>query len=372
MNDLVLLKKKHYQLMVPPVRILIGIVRNEEGLAHDPGFQTMVEDNFRGLVDFFERQRTTYFLYYYFQHQRVKISDSKKLMLKRRVYKNTARSLQQTDELKKISHCFNDRALSYTLIKGPHLAGLLYGKEAVKVSVDMDVMVNRVAELNDFHAVLIHEGYSSGHQAFLSGTWRKKLYLVGKKELQYYHPITGLVVDLHLRPLANILLTGGRYNDFFSDLRKVPFEGIEIPVLRDEKYLVYLCHHGASHQFSRIGWLIDIREFYLKIQPYCTADKILAEARALNSVRSLLLAFYLKYLFFDIQPPPEIEQLLKQEKQLDRLAVQCLASMANKTGYDLTWKARWKRFYYLIRLNQGWMSKADILLGVFFRMICKF
>ncbi len=51
------------------------------------------------------------------------------------------------------------------------------------------------------------------------------------------------------------------FSDVFNDLETFDLDGHPVTIFAREQYLVYLCYHGALHQFSRLGWLMDIRAF---------------------------------------------------------------------------------------------------------------
>jgi hypothetical protein len=179
-------------------------------------------------------------------------------------------------------------------------------------------------------------------------------------------------VDLHVKPLANTIITRYRCRNFFSDLQYLPFEGITVPVLPPEKYFVYLCHHGACHQFSRLGWLLDIRSFYDQQKEIMVMDKILFVADSIKTGRSVCLAFYLLEGLFHVPMPEKIKQAIGHSGTIEWLAKNCLKAIAYEKGDDLKIKARFDRIFYLMRLTRSLAGKVDVVLSVLLRHLVLF
>jgi hypothetical protein len=308
----------------------------------------------------------------YFQQYSHLILPDQQSYLKEKLTHQAVRSLGKLSELISICSKCNEKGLQYAIIKGPHLARMLYGNSAVKVSVDLDILMVNQKDLLDFHNVFIEAGYRCHEQRFLTGSWKQKLFIAAKMELHYSNPMARCTVDLHVKPMANTIITQFRCRDFFSDLQYVPFEGITVPVLPPEKYFVYLCYHGACHQFSRLGWLMDIRNFYYQKKEIMVMDKILSIARSIKTERSVFLAFSLLEGLFNVPMPEKVKHVMDHRGTIEWLAVNCLKAISYEKGESLTLKARLIRIVYLIKLTKGFAGKADVILSLFLRHLVKF
>jgi hypothetical protein len=323
---------------------------------------------FRKLVLLSDRHATDYYLFLYFQKYSHLILPDQLSCLRDKITRQAIRSLGQLGELISICQHFNNRGLKYTIIKGPHLARMLYGNSAVKVSVDLDILMVNPENLFDFHSVFINAGYSCYEQKLLTGSWKQKLYISAKREVHYFKRKSGCTIDLHVKPLANTIITQHWCRNFFSDLQYLPFEGITIPVMPPEKYFVYLCHHGASHQFSRLGWLLDIRNFYNRQIEILRIDIILSVAAYLNTQRSVYLTFYLLEGMFNDPMPEKIKKAMGPTgRTIEWLAMNCLKSISYEKGDNLTLRARFGRIVYLMKLTKDLAGKVDVVLSVFLR-----
>jgi hypothetical protein len=367
MADFAWLKENTYAYLPSQLRELLFILNAEKFDSIKPGLTAVDKVEFEQLAALSARHKTEYYLFAYFQQFPNLILSEQLQQLREKMTQQAVKSLRQLSELITICKNFNQKGIRYAIIKGPHLARMLYGSAAVKVSVDLDILMVKPEDLPAFHAMLINASYICVEQQLLTGTWKQRLFISAKREVHYYNRMTGCAVDLHVKPLANTILTAYRYRDFFADIEQVPFEGITVPVLPAGKYFVYLCYHGACHQFSRLVWLLDIRDFYLQKRDILDMEKILALARSLNMERPVCLAFMMLNILFTIDIPHRIKSTVNNSNLLKKLAVQCLQAISLERGEDLRLGARFNRMIYLIRLNKDVAGKADVLLSMVMR-----
>ena len=363
------LKQNDYAYLPSKLRVLLNILNAEKSGNIKPVLTAVDKDEFEQLAALSSRHKTDYYLFTYFQQFSNLVSSEQLQQLRERMTQQAVKSLQQLSELILLCKNFNQKGIHYAVIKGPHLARMLYGNAAVKVSVDLDFLMVNPGDLPHFHKVFSDAGYSCTVQKLITGNWKQRLFIAAKREVPYYNPVARCAVDLHVRPAANTLITRHFYSYFFSDLEQVPFEGITIPVLPAEKYFVYLCYHGACHQFSRLAWLLDIRNFYNQQKEKLSVEKILATARSINTERSVYLTFHLLNGLFNIEIPEKISQKISHARIIERLALGCLKAISYEKGHELTLRARYDRLVHLIRLNKGIAGKADVLLSVFMRYV---
>ncbi len=56
--------------------------------------------------------------------------------------------------MKRIAETLNEKRIKYVCIKGPQLSRMIYGREALKDSVDLDIMLVNEYDLKIVHAIL--------------------------------------------------------------------------------------------------------------------------------------------------------------------------------------------------------------------------
>jgi hypothetical protein len=280
--------------------------------------------------------------------------------------KNAVRSLQQLNELIKICSHLNESRLPYVCIKGPQLASMLYGKSAVKESVDLDIMLVNGNELEVFHKILSGFGFTRSN--LNNRKWiNRRLFLLSKREVHLSNPLNGIHIDLHVSPGANTHLTKKFFGDFYADRQIYRLENIDIPVFPPEKYLLYLCYHGSLHQYSRLGWLADVRTFIQLKRDELDFDKLLSIALLIKTDRSVFLTFNLLHRIFSDEIPVGIKNSLKEPELVEKLTRECLKAISYEPGFDMSLLGRYHKFLFLFRLSKGAPGKMDYLFSVFMR-----
>ena len=116
------------------VKILLKILKGR-------GDQELSDDPFDAekLIRLAEMHRVTYQLYVFAQGHPGILNDSQVEMLSDRCRKNALRSLNQLQELIRITGDFQEAGIPVVVLKGPQLARMVHGREALKESVDLDI-----------------------------------------------------------------------------------------------------------------------------------------------------------------------------------------------------------------------------------------
>lgn len=282
------------------------------------------------------------------------------------------KSLIQLQELKKIVDVFAENEISFACIKGPQLSRMLYGHQAIKESVDLDILLtedNR-RRLQMIHSLLEQMGYTQSNLNEYPGKWRRKIFLIAKREIHYFNSQTGCAIDLHIRPGANTYLTAKNFRGFLNELKTFDLDCTRVPVLPDESYFVYLCYHGALHQFMRLAWLLDIRAFLQLKYQTLELNKVARIARALNVERSVHLALLLLKQYFG-DDYKMVSQLKNKSSLIQQLANRCYSMLGCDPGYPLSLKGRFDKVVYIMKLVKGLRGKIDWFYGILTRQLIK-
>ncbi|MBN2813717.1 MAG: nucleotidyltransferase family protein [Bacteroidales bacterium] len=280
--------------------------------------------------------------------------------------KSAFQSLSQLNELKRITGRLNDSGVSNVVIKGPQLSRMLYGREAMKESVDLDIMLVRGNDLPAVHALLTEAGYTRSNLNDYPGAYRRKLFLIAKREVSYYNPGNRIAIDLHIRPGANTYLTEHRFGDFFQRLKQYDLEGTPVTVLSDEAYFVYLCYHGALHQFGRLAWLADIRAFLKHKAVGMNFNEIQGIAGKWRVMNCVTLALRLIKDYFQEEYLP---YRLPESWRLNYLETCCKKTLYQKPGYGIALSGRLSKTIYIGFLLEGMAARADWLYGITMRKL---
>jgi len=280
---------------------------------------------------------------------------------------NAMRSLSQLGELLKLARLLHGAGIAFAVVKGPQLSRMLYGHEALKESVDLDIMLINKSDFPKTHSFLISAGYISPNYPSHKGHIFQKLFIIARREVQYLSETSGCHIDLHIKPGANTYLSEGRFRDFFDDFVPYNLEGKELLIPPPEKYFVYLCYHGALHRFSRLAWLIDIRTFLMLKNDEMNYEKLIAIACSLGVLTHVKLCFALLEKYFGDDTPELISpNLFPFRSYLVSSCNKCIDGSTDSAG---SLSDRFHRFIYMMVLLKGFKAKFDFVAGVFMRAI---
>lgn len=167
---------------------------------------------------------------------------------------NRIRALQLTKELTKLMELFKQRDVRAISVKGPLLAMALYQDPSMRVSRDLDILVD-FSDLNKANEILIEAGYTLDNNVRSLTRKQKEQYIKSSHHFSYSNNLEDQI-ELHWR------LSKDYYNLPFEDIwdkkKEIDIFGRNMNVLSEEENLLYLIYHGSKHAWKRLGWLCDI------------------------------------------------------------------------------------------------------------------
>jgi hypothetical protein len=346
------------------IGILLKLLRGDASFQLHPGtFDT------GRLIRLVERHRVVHALLRITQERKDIFTDEQRARIGNRCREGAMRSLGQLQELKRIAVVLNERGLGYACIKGPQLSRMIYGREALKESVDLDILLVHAADLPEVHQVFTEQGYTRSNLNAYPGAFARKIFLIAKREVHYFNPECQCAIDLHVRPGANTYLTAGRFKDLLLKLVSCDLEGTPMPVLPDEEYFVYLCYHGALHQFSRLAWLMDIRAFLQLKKNTLDYAGVRNIARKLRVERHVGLALHLLEDYFGDEIPRSLLKKMIRSWRMRFLVSNCRLLIGRDVAYGLSLRGRFGKLVYMMVLIRGIAGKIDLLYGIMVRMV---
>ena len=170
--------------------------------------------------------------------------------------KNQLWALLLTQELFKVMELLKQRNIKAISIKGPSLAMSIYQEVSLRVSSDLDILVNP-SDIVETDRVLMEMGYEKDNIIKHLSLKQTKLLIKTFHHFTYSNP-SGIQLELHWR------LSNDYYNVPFEEIwnnkSEITMFGKNLNVLSEEENLVYLILHGSKHAWKRLRWLCDIYE----------------------------------------------------------------------------------------------------------------
>ena len=168
------------------------------------------------------------------------------------VQRTTAmQNLVWTRELIKLFDGFERRGVGAMPYKGPVLTHQAHGRIDCRRTHDLDVLV-RACDLEACFDVMRLNGYEPQEPLSRFGRVAAR-YL--SKDYVWVHQTTGLLVEIHQRPVEPRFHFGVTTDDLFRSSTTYQWGGREWPVFRPEEYVLVLSVHGCLHEWGRLHWL---------------------------------------------------------------------------------------------------------------------
>jgi hypothetical protein len=220
-------------------------------------------------------------------------------------------------ELLKLVRLFETQNIPLLAFKGPVLAQSAYGNLALRQFLDLDILVP------ESHVTQASQLLSACHyQPQFTLTAKQQLtYADLRNEHSFWHEEKQISVDLHWSVLP-------KYYSFTPDPKllwqsssQVFFAEQPIPTLSPECLLLFLCAHGAKHNWSRLYWICDIAEV---LRTYRTLDwqTIQALSGQFGTQRMLLLGLYLAHDLLGASLPPTVLSQIQCDPTIPTLAAE--------------------------------------------------
>ena len=145
------------------------------------------------------------------------------------------------------------RGLAVLFLKGLTLGALAHPKAMLKMSSDVDVLVDP-AQIDQVEECLTCLGYRP------DGVRRHETRRSARAKEWVWVGADGTVLDLHVRLADNpTLLANVSARSPKQDIEVAP--SVRLPTLRTEELFAYLCVHGTASAWFRLKWATDLAAF---------------------------------------------------------------------------------------------------------------
>jgi len=176
-------------------------------------------------------------------------------VLRQKVWKNTAKTLQMTGELVNVLKAMEEEGIRVVVLKGFPLGYRLYGNLALRPSRDLDILV-WPEDVDEAIKVVEKMGYQRRHLSSAVTSTRLRTWMKTNHHIEYWHREREICLELHWRL--------GHYgyeiplNKLENSLVQIMISGQSVYILGMEELLIFLILHGAIHAWFQLKWLCDV------------------------------------------------------------------------------------------------------------------
>lgn len=228
---------------------------------------------------------------------------------------NLKKNIKFTGELLRIVKLFESNNISVISFKGSVLAELAYHNLGMREFEDLDLLILET-QIILADSLLKKEGYLP---QFPLTNQQLDIYVKIRSEFIYYHPQKEITIDLHWRLLPKYFSFSDNAEFSWQNQQQILLNNHKITTLNKEIYLLFLCSHGAKHDWLYLCWISDLVAF-IKQNPNLDWDYILKQVDHIASKEMLFLGLFLANNLFNITLPEMIIKQIKEDNTVLELA----------------------------------------------------
>lgn len=220
-----------------------------------------------------------------------------------------ARTLVLIDLVKSLEHA----GISVIVLKGPAVAIAAYGDYSRRIFDDIDLLVPRT-DIERARDALLARGFGADFRPEMEDRL-----ISAQHALEFSNSRTR--VELHWALLSRHLHFDLDVDELWTAARQVRCAGSDISVLAPEHLFIYLCAHGAKHEWMLFRWICDLAQVEQRLSA-TDAAKIVALAERTHTKRILALGLrVVRETFGDEESPFLATAFLPARDTLDLAAL---------------------------------------------------
>ncbi|GKU75836.1 nucleotidyltransferase family protein [Paenibacillus sp. L3-i20] len=197
-------------------------------------------------------------------------------LFQRDYYRNTLQMLALSGEMEQLSSHLAALHIRTLFLKGPVIAADLYGDVSLRTSCDLDLLIP-ICQLGAAEKLLVSLGYEKDdYITSVLNDWKWRHHHV-----TYYHPAKKIKVEIHWR-LNPSPSKDPSFDELWNRKRQSSLISRPIYYLGREDLFLFLVSHGARHGWSRLRWLLDIKQLLKQRMDWTKLTNLLRKHQLLH------------------------------------------------------------------------------------------
>lgn len=283
------------------------------------------------------------------------------------VNSNRQKAMNCTRALIKIISVLDNAKINSLPLKGTVLSLQSYANLASRHVGDIDLLLVDEAQVWKADQIIQDMGYRPLYLDFDLTPKQKQYYTRSFQDIVYYHDASNITLELHFNWTATPYLFPLSKQQAWENQESLNIANTTIACLNSVDHLLYLCAHGAKHQWFRLKWLIDIPNVYKQLS-HAQINEFVEKAKALGLENMVLQAFSLSQNFLNMQIPAVLSEKLTtnaiNQTSINKVATQAILSK-NKTFVHAKLIKKYvvilKRIHYQLKLRTNYSYKIKVL-----------
>ncbi len=261
--------------------------------------------------------------------------------VKRAAQKTSVYAKLQAQEAVRLETQLHESGISSIQFKGPALSQLAYGSLGIKRSKDLDILVS-AADVPAAIARLGALGYRIEGGTYPIPRELSDALLRHRNQIELINP-QNMIVELHWQLASASGLLPDIEKQLSTQQVTLGAQGV-VTTLSQSDLFIYLCQHGALHDWERLRWLVDVAALYFAKGPSVIAPLLKAAHQKGAGVAAEQAQLLCHQLF--ATPAPSV--ISPRTRQLCAYALQ-------RIEQPYTRRRLWEKLRFIAR--QWWMQR---------------
>lgn len=285
--------------------LLLNCLRRESPETKQISLRSFQDSHWDAILCASNRDNTTPLLYYTLNSffSVVNVPDQIRKQLREAYLWSSARNIRAYQQLLNLVRAFAHERVSVILLKGAHLAELVYGNSALRPMEDLDLLV-RVMDLKQVSELLDKMGYRASHED--SGR--------ALQHLPRFTKENSLDIEVHFNIVDPPF--SGRFDvsELWERARLDSIQGAGVLTLCPEDLLLHLCLHTSGHHCFDNGIMpfVDVSRALDRYENQIDWNKAVATATKWGAVRCMYLMLALTEKMVGLKVPQQVKEQIDQ------------------------------------------------------------
>jgi len=264
-----------------------------------------------------------------------------------RFQNHARRTLRFSAEQARIIRHFEHHEIRTLAHKGPALAQLLYGDQAMRQFGDLDFLL-RAEDVPRARSALTELGYEPRIQL---SPRQEQAYLRSGYEYGFGLQAERNLLELQWRIVPHFYAIDFDMEALFARSVAIELGGFRAQTLGNEDLMLVLCVHAAKHEWAQLGMVRDIATLaHFELD----WEWIAAEARRLGILRILQISLVLARNLLSSELPLKFFPSLREAEELSAIIQSRLTNRAPAETESLRY------FRAMMRVRERWRDRARL------------
>lgn len=246
--------------------------------------------------------------------------------------------------------------INFVTLKGPILSHRLYGDPTYRRYKDFDLLFFSQKDTIRAYELMLKNGFLPTNAEIPKTDAKKQAFFKNFYDIPMYDFQKKLSIELHAKLFKFSKVKESTLQHIIeSNLTTITLSGRAFSVLNNELELLYLIIHGTLHRFSRLKWLIDIKDYLKKMN--IDHQKFKRLVKETNSEKMVSLCGKLLEIYF-----PELHFFKDYPKPSKSIIYNVQQSIEDENVDD---KASFKKFinymYFTLKIQPDWKTRLSVL-----------